>query len=192
MPFRKSLLAAALLPLLSCSTLSSPGSECSPSAACAPRVLLIEDFEGENGNLYALNYTTFRQWEVIKGTVDLVGSPPFDDFLPHQQGMYVDLDGTTHAAGTLQSRQRFTLLPGDYRLQLKLAGMPRPSQPPNTVIISLGTAFTETVTLESYAPLQTYDLIFTVRSALNAPLTFEHLGGDDYGIFIDDIRLERL
>lgn len=155
-------------------------------------MLLREDFEGENDNLYALNYTAFAQWEVVKGTVDLVGSPPFDDFLPREQGMYVDLDGTRRAAGTLQSRKRFTLAPGRYRLELKLSGTPRPDQPPNTVIISVGDAFRESVTLKSYAPLRPFVRTFRVRSSMEAHLTFEHLGGDDYGIFIDDIRFERL
>ena len=121
-----------------------------------------------------------------------MGSPPYDDFLPHEQGMYVDLDGSMQAAGTLRSRERFALAPGQYRLELKLSGMPRPNQAPNTVIISVGEAFAETVTLASYTPLQPFVRTFRVRSSMDAHLTFEHLGGDDYGIFIDDIRFERL
>jgi hypothetical protein len=185
----KHLLAvAALLPLVSCSTNSS----CTPAAACEARVLLQENFEGENDNRYALNYTGFDRWEVVKGSVDLVGTPPFDDFLPLSQGMYVDLDGSSMAAGTLRSRERFTLARGQYRLELKMSGTPRPQQPPNTVVISVGSAFSETVTLDSYAPLQPFVRTFNVRSRQEAHLAFEHLGGDDYGIFIDDIRFERL
>ena len=163
-----------------------------PATWCEARVLLREDFEGENDNRYALNYTGFRQWDVVAGSVDLVGTPPFDDFLPREQGMYVDLDGTSKAAGTLRSRERFTLMPGRYRLSLVLSGTPRPNQPPNTVIISVGDAFRESVTLPSYAPLRPLVRVFRVRSRMDAYLTFEHLGGDDYGIFIDDIRFERL
>jgi len=189
MHLRKPLLAAvALLPLLSCYR----GSSCMPVGACRAGVLLQEDFEGENDNRYALNYTGFERWDVVEGTVDLVGTPPFDDFLPREQGMYVDLDGTNKAAGTLQSRERFTLVPGRYRLALKLSGTPRRNQPPNMVIISVGDAFRETVTLASFAPLQPFVRTFRVRSRMEAHLTFEHLGGDDYGIFIDDIRFERL
>src|SRR5690349_14791823 len=138
--------AAAMLPLISCSRGSCP-----PTATCEAGVLLQDDFETENNHLYALNYTGFAQWTVVKGTVDLVGTPPFDDFLPPEQGMYVDLDGSMLAAGTLQSRELFTLAPGRYRLSLMMAGMPRPNQPPNTVIISVGDAFSETVTLPSFA-----------------------------------------
>jgi hypothetical protein len=179
--------AAAMLPLISCSKGSCP-----PTATCEAGVLLQDDFETENNHLYALNYTGFARWTVVEGTVDLVGTAPFDDFLPPEQGMYVDLDGSMQAAGTLQSRELFTLAPGRYRLSLMMAGMPRTNQPPNTVIISVGDAFNETVTLPSFAPLQPFVRTFRVRSLTQAHLTFEHLGGDDYGIFIDDIRFERL
>jgi len=181
---RKFLLALAIaLPLVGCA----------PAAAPAPReVLLTEDFNGENDGRYALNYTDFARWTVTAGSVDLVGRPPYDDFLPKAQRLYVDLDGTSKAAGTLRSKARFDLLPGTYRLAFKLAGTPRPNQPPNTVIVSVGGAFRETITLRSYAPLKPYMRTFRVRSHERANLAFEHLGGDDYGIFIDDIRLERL
>lgn len=178
-------LALAAL-LAGCSALQPARSDRLP-----PQVLLREDFEGENDNRYALNYDDFERWEVVEGTVDLVGKPPFDDFLPLEQGMYVDLDGTTHAAGTLRSRERFVLTPGTYRLEFKMAGTPRP-QPPNTVIVSVGDAFQERITLSRYVPLETYARTFRVRRRMEAHLTFRHLGGDDYGNFIDDIRFERL
>jgi hypothetical protein len=173
---------ALLLPLASCASFLRTGSE----------VLLVEDFNGENGRAYALNYTGFANWEVIEGSVDLVGTPPFDDFLPTSQGLYVDLDGTMKEAGTLRSRESFALEPGTYRLVFKLSGTPRPNQPDNTVNVVVGNVFEKTITLRSYAPLQTYVHTFEVSSRARAHLTFTHLGGDDYGIFVDDIRFERL
>lgn len=185
---RKHHLAAAVL-------LSLPGCfppSTVPPASAGPRVLLEEDFEGENDNRYKLNYTGFARWEVVAGTVDLVGTPPFDDFLSREQGMYVDLDGSAMAAGTLRSKERFQLAPGQYRLQFRMAGTPRPDQPANTVIVSVGSVFRESITLPSYAPLRTFTRTFRVRTPVDAELTFRHLGGDDYGIFVDDIRFERL
>jgi hypothetical protein len=157
-----------------------------------PEVLLTEDFNGENDGIYSLNYTAFARWVVLEGTVDLVGTPPYDDFLPSTQGLYVDLDGTRKAAGTLRSRESFNLPPGIYRLQFRLSGTPRPNQPDNTVVVSLGNLLDESITLASYAPLGTYVHTFRVVSPSRAYLAFRHLGGDDYGIFVDDIRLERL
>lgn len=157
-----------------------------------PAMLLREDFEGENDNRYQLNYDRFEQWEVVQGTVDLVGKPPYDDFLPRAQGMYVDLDGSMQAAGTLRSRRRFTLTPGTYQLVFRMAGTPRDNQPANTVIVSVGDAFRERITLSSHVPLETYERTFRVERRTEAHLTFHHLGGDDYGIFIDDILFVRL
>jgi hypothetical protein len=181
-----------LIPLLSVWTLL-PLTACnSPSTTAAPAVLLVENFNTENAGLYKLNYTGFVNWNVTSGSVDLVGTAPFDDFLPKTQGLYVDLDGTTKAAGTLRSKQRFELKPGFYRLEFKMAGTPRPNQPPNTMRISVGEAFSETVTLQSYAHLKIFRRTFQVRSTQHANIMFEHAGGDDYGNFIDDIRFERL
>ncbi len=165
---------------------------CSAGMKQPPAVLLAEDFNQENDVRYRLNYTRFAQWTVADGTVDLVGTPPFDDFLPASQGMYVDLDGSTHDAGTLESRTVFDLRRGRYQLTFKLAGTPRPAQPANTVIVSLGDAYRETITLESYAPLQTFTKVIRVRRDTRGTLRFQHLGGDNYGIFVDDIELRRL
>jgi hypothetical protein len=181
-PFAVSLLLA----LAACSPGTRPGSQAPPA------VLLEEDFDEENDVRYALNYTGFEQWKVVAGTVDLVGTAPFDDFLPKSQGMYVDLDGSAKAAGTLESRETFDLMAGTYELRFKLAGTPRPRQPANTVIVRLGDMFQERITLESYAPLQRYTRTIRVSHRSRGTLRFTHLGGDDYGIFVDDIQLRRL
>lgn len=157
-----------------------------------PDLLLADDFNGENDGRYQLNYVAFANWEVVDGSVDLVGTAPFDDFLPWSQRMYVDLDGTTKEAGTLRSRKRFQLRPGTYRLEFKMSGTPRPNQFANTMFVSVGDVFRERVTLESYAPLQVYARRFRVSSRTTAHVEFQHLGGDDYGIFVDDVRFERL
>lgn len=194
-PWKPAFALAALLTFLGASALApSPAADvphCGEPGVLA-EVLLREDFEGENDQRHRLNYTGFAQWDVVEGTVDLVGTPPFDDFLPTSQGMYVDLDGTSKAAGLLRSKARLSLRPGTYQLEFRMAGSPRPNQPPNTVIVSLGDLFREQITLRSYAPLRPYVRTIRVRARTSAQLAFQHLGGDDYGNFIDDIRLERL
>jgi hypothetical protein len=162
------------------------------SDRAGPAVLLAEDFNQEHGGSFALNYNGFTRWTVASGSVDLVGTPPYDDFLPHAQGLYVDLDGTTQAAGTLETRETFALPPGIYELRFKLAGTPRDNQPPNTVVVSLGTQFQESFTLASYAPLQAYVRTITVTGITSGKLRFQHQGGDDYGLFLDDVELRRL
>jgi hypothetical protein len=162
------------------------------SKRAGPAVLLTEDFNQEHGGLFALNYTGFTRWTVTSGSVDLVGTYPYDDFLPTTQGLYVDLDGSMQAAGTLESQETFALPRGTYELSFKLAGTPRDNQPPNTVVVSLGTQFQESFTLPSFTPLQTYVRTLTVTSDAHGKLRFQHQGGDDYGIFLDDVSLRRL
>jgi hypothetical protein len=172
-----------LVPLMGCK---------SATEAAPPEVLLEENFDAEHSGTYSLNYTSFSNWEVSAGSVDLVGTWPYDDFLPTSQGLYVDLDGTTASAGTLRSRTSFDLQPGTYRLRFRMAGTPRPDQPANTVNVSVGSYLQRTLTLSSYAPLTDYSYTFTVTQRGTAQISFQHLGGDNYGNFIDDIRFERL
>ena len=179
--YRTYALLLLVLPLSNCSSSTAP-----------PEVLLVEDFNTENGGVYGLNYTGFTNWEVAAGSVDLVGTAPYDDFLPHTQGLYVDLDGTSLAGGLLRSKTAFKLQPGNYRLEFKMAGTPRAGQPSNTVNVSVGSFFHESITLASFAPLSVYVRTFRVSSPGTAHLQFEQLGGDNYGNFIDDIRFERL
>ena len=104
----------------------------------------------------------------------------------------MDLDGTSKSAGTMETRQTLELPLGTYELRFSLAGTPRPGQPANTVTVSLGDEFRETITLPSYAPLTPYTRTITVRRETQGKLRFAHAGGDDYGIFVDDIQLRRL
>ena len=134
LPLKKLAVALALaLPLGACD---------SPTEPAPPEVLLVEDFNNENGGLYKLDYVGFLQWNVSDGTVDLVGTAPFDDFLPRTQRLYVDLDGTMRDGGKLTSKEVFDLPKGRYRLEFKMAGTPRDRQEPNTVNVAVGPAFT--------------------------------------------------
>ncbi|HEV2148863.1 MAG TPA: Ig-like domain-containing protein [Longimicrobiaceae bacterium] len=155
-----------------------------------PLILLEDDFDSENGGRWADNYTGFAKWEVVAGSVDLVGTGLYDDFLPPENGVGVDLDGTTKQAGTLRSRTAFVLEPGEYQLSFQLAGSPRPSDP-NTVVVSLGDAYRESFTLAQFEPLRTITRTVTVPARTTARLEFAHLGGDNYGILLDNVKLFR-
>lgn len=158
--------------------------------AVDPQALLIDDFDSENGGRSTDNYTGFANWEVVAGSVDLVGTGIYDDFLPPENGLGVDLDGTTRQAGTLRSRTAFELMPGDYVLSFQLAGSPRISDP-NTVVISLGAVYRESFTLAQLEPLRTITRSVSVPAHTSARLEFAHQGGDNYGILLDNVTLYR-
>ena len=107
------------------------------SAACAR----TDNFIGSAGEL---NYTTFNNWTVIRGYVDLIGDggiSPFYDVLPGN-GLYIDLVGSpspgANGLGTIitNSLLDFTVT-GDYAITFMLAGNNREARSTDTVTVSL-------------------------------------------------------
>jgi uncharacterized protein YjdB len=171
-------------------TATAGGKSGTATVAATTEAFFVDDFNSENGGRAADNYTGFSHWEVLDGSVDLVGAHPYDDFLPKENGIGVDLDGTSRNAATLRTKTVFPLQPGSYVLSFQLAGSPRPSDP-NTVVVSLGTAYREEITLPNFAPLRTYLRTIQVREPTTARIVFDHLGGDSYGILLDNASLSR-
>jgi len=61
-----------------------------------PVVLLFDSFDTENGAVWKYSFNEFTNWQVIGGTVDLIGGTannnPF--YQSWGEGMFVDLDGS--------------------------------------------------------------------------------------------------
>ena len=150
-------------------------------------VLLEDTFESENGQKGALNYRGFKNWDVIQGSVDLIGRGFWDHFPDH--GLHVDMDGTTRQAGTLSSKRIFRLEPGSYQLEFDLAG--NPFSGPNTVTVRLGMGYNEVFTLNQKEPFRKIMRNISVSTMEDARLVFQHAGGDNDGLFLDNIRLAR-
>lgn len=148
-------------------------------------VLLEDNFDSENGGFGSLNYFGLRNWNVIAGSVDLIGNG-FADFLPGN-GLYLDLDGTTSQAGTIESKSTFTLVPGTYRLEFRLAGSQLGD--PNRVDVRLGDVYTETFTPPSNAPFTLIVRDIIVTTATSGKLVFQSFGADNMGFLLDNVRL---
>ncbi|MGE3848700.1 MAG: PEP-CTERM sorting domain-containing protein [Gammaproteobacteria bacterium] len=126
-------------------------------------------------------------WTVSDGTIDVVGTG-FFDFYPGN-GNYLDLDGSTGNAGIITTNAVFNLLPGLYSLTFQLGGSARGDT--NSVTVSLGSAFNEVFTLASNDGLQNITRTFSLSSALgSASLSFNHAGGDNLGLLLDDVLLD--
>jgi RHS repeat-associated protein len=149
-------------------------------------VLLQDNFDSENGGQVSLNHENLANWNIVDGSVDLIGNGSFD-FYP-DNGLYLDLDGTTGNASKLESKTNFELSPGNYLLQFKLGGSARGDQ--NSVTVSLGDIFSETFTLESDNPLTTISRNISISEATNATLIFDCAGGDNIGIILDNVELK--
>ncbi len=155
--------------------------------ATAPGVLLQDTFDSENGGRGAGNYAAFANWDVTRGSVDLLGNGFFDFFPDH--GLYLDMDGSTFLAGRLESKAAFQLDPGAYTLKFDVAGSQRGDT--NTMTVSLGNLYREAFTLNSDVPFETITRIITVDSATAARLVFDHAGGDNIGLLLDNVVLEK-
>jgi hypothetical protein len=149
-------------------------------ASSEATVVLFDDFNGENGGTGVLNYTGFTNWTVSGGTVDLIGNGYFD-FFP-TNGLYVDLDGSTGAAGLLADGP---FAAGKYVLSFWLAGSQRGDT--NSVLVGFG-GTSDTITLASSVPFTLYTYSFTAAAPFQ--LSFHNAGGDNVGLLLDNVTLD--
>jgi hypothetical protein len=161
-----------------------------PASPEPGQVVFRDGFDGENGFAAQAAYDGLRAWEVVEGSVDLVGTYPYT-YLPPRQGLGVDLDGTTADAGTLRTRRALSLSPGRYRLTFRVAGTPRVSAP-NHLTVSVGRWASRTLTVPAYAPVRAHALEFTVSAPDTARIVLTDHGRDNHGALVDDVELRRL
>lgn len=180
-------IACALASLI----LAACGSDSDPAApeleeVDSSTVVFFSHFNEENGGDGILNWTEFEEWDVPDGCVDLHGNG-FIDVWPNN-GVYVDMDGTCEAAGTLQTKVALELEPGEYLLEFWLAGNNR-IDAPDTVIVSLEGLFEEELVMEREDPFELFTRTINVTQPSSALLTFQNLGGDDQGALLDLVRI---
>lgn len=156
------------------------------SAASADTVIFQDNFNGENSGNYALNYSSFTNWSVSDGTVDLIGvGSPFDFYPGH--GLYVDLDGSTGDAGTMTTLSSLGLVSGQtYVLEFDLGGSTRGDTNTATVNVSVNN-FSEMFTFNSSTPLTHITRTFVANGDGN--LSFAGSGGDNVGLILDNVQV---
>ncbi|MFO8091405.1 MAG: hypothetical protein R6U13_16315 [Desulfatiglandaceae bacterium] len=159
------------------------------SAEVSKAVVLFEDnFDLENEGRGSLSFSAFSNWNVVDGTVDLIGLGFFDYF--PDLGLYVDLDGSTSKAGTLVSKEALDLARGSYLLAFDLAGNPRSG--PNTVTVRVGDLFSREITLAMKEPPAHFEFEIHTTRETKANIFFEHEGGDNFGNILDNVSFTRL
>jgi hypothetical protein len=148
-----------------------------------------DNFDAEGDlNTSVLNYNIFEKWSVIEGTVDLIADPnQWGIDCVGGSGKCVDLDGSTGNAGAFQSIA-LTLDPGTYTLSFDISGNQRGSSD-DTMLVTLGGFLNESFTLGATAPWQTVIRSITVASQTTDFITFNHNGGDNIGIMLDNVSL---
>ncbi len=149
-------------------------------------ILLQDNFDSENGGSGALNYNGFVNWDVTDGTVDLIGNG-FFDFFPGN-GLYLDMDGSSANAGTLQSKLVFDFNTGDtITLMFDILGQNPGFTSDNVMTVSLGSLLSETFDVSNTGTIiRTID----VTTDITTNLIFDHAGGDFGGLILDNVKLE--
>lgn len=152
------------------------------ASASAHANLLFEDTF--NAETRALN-SSLSNWTVSNGSIDVIGTGYFD-FYPGN-GNYLDLDGSTRNAGRITTVTSFALNPGvTYLLSFDLGGSKRGDS--NSVNVALGN-FSETFTLASSAGWQNVTRSISVLGDMSSRLSFDHAGGDNMGLILDNVSV---
>jgi hypothetical protein len=147
--------------------------------------LFFDGFSAEKSD--TLN-SPLVNWKILAGAVDVLSAGNLCGPAGRASSC-VDLDGSGSAAGTIETKQAFSLSAGLYRLTFDLAGAYRPwsSVDANTVTVSLGSYFSEDFTLLRYDPFQTFTRDITVVGPGVANIGFRHYGADWVGLLLDNV-----
>lgn len=144
-------------------------------STCASAQVFLDNFDGE---ALGLNQS-LDNWAVSDGTIDVIGTGFFD--LRPPRFRYLDMDGSTSNAGKITTNQVFAA--GNYILSFDLSGNGRNSAM-DTVRISLG-GYSESISLAGTDPFATY--VRNVNVAAPSQLIFDHAGGDNIGLLLDNV-----
>lgn len=161
-------------------------------ASANANVIFFDDFDNEVPDEVVqtgsdTDYDSFTNWTVSDGTVDLVANGDWNLTCAGNTGKCVDLDGSINNAGIFTSTL-FTLSAGNYVLSFDVSGNQRNS-PSDSMAIELGGFVTESVTLAATAPWQTLTYFFTVSADSTNDISFNHAGGDNIGIMLDNVSV---
>ncbi|NOX10125.1 MAG: PEP-CTERM sorting domain-containing protein [Gammaproteobacteria bacterium] len=149
-------------------------------------VIFSDGFEGESG--YGLNYSSFNNWDITSGSVDLINQGSYSLSCVGNTGRCVDLDGSSNQAGTFSTKQTFNLSPGTYELSFALSGNQRNSSL-DVVDVSMSSLFSTQISKNGFDPYELFSFIITVNSPTSTGITFTHQGVDNLGMMLDDVQL---
>jgi hypothetical protein len=155
-------------------------------------IIFQDNFDAEAGaaGTSTLNYNAFSNWSVSGGSVDVVANTNgWGITCAGGSGKCVDLDGSSGNAGILTS-SLLSLAAGTYNLSFDISGNQRGGSA-DSFTLALGGFLSESFTLSPTAPWQTVTRSFTVSSNTANSIVFNHAGGDNIGIMLDNVSLNK-
>lgn len=180
------------------------------------QVLLSDNFNGLAGGNSSLNFTSFPNWTVLSGTVDVVKSGDYSITCTGGSGSCIDLDGSTGQAGTIGTQtfffgagERFNLtfdMSGNQRgyandsfiMRLVFGGNTQYANANATGQLSFSGAglFSPTFTYQlvnvpSNQPWSTSSFAFDFVNAGQVSVQFATTGGDNVGPMLDNVSITK-
>lgn len=147
-------------------------------------VIFQDNFDAQTA---ALNTDLDSNWFVTDGTVDVVNTGTYGLTCKGGLGRCVDLDGSTGNAGKLSSRL-LSIDAGTYTLSFDISGNQRGSAA-DSMQMTLGGFLNQSFSLAATAPWATQTFSFSVASNTSNYIVFNHAGGDNIGILLDNVSL---
>jgi hypothetical protein len=146
----------------------------------------VDNFNSENGGVPQLNYSSFANWNVTVGSVDLIGIGSGFDFYPGN-GLYLDLNGSTNVSGTIVTKTSFG--PGTYTLSFDLGNDMNIGGPTNFVTVSLGSFNQTFVETGNNVPLTLFTTTVTLTTASVLTFATPASDSDDGGVVLDNVSV---
>jgi hypothetical protein len=160
------------------------------TGAAAATTVFSETFDAENGGATKLNHAAFSQFTVSDGTLDLIASGGYGLSCVGGTGSCIDLDGSTRNAGRLTSAPISFLSGVNYTLSFAISGNQRGGASDRLVFgVTGGFLADETINLSPGAGFQTIMRSFTGTSGTPASIFFDHAGGDNIGMILDNVTV---
>ncbi len=156
--------------------------------------VLFQDSFDSDALTSALNFNSLANWTVSNGTIDYIRSGNYYINCVGGTGGCIDMDGSTGDAGRITSTATYALTAGvSYTLSGQVSGNQRGGTADG---ISLGLldsitgdpliTFTNSL-IASGASFGTRSVTVTYQTNRTVRLFFEGLGGDYYGVILDNV-----
>jgi len=166
------------------------------SIATASVIIFEDNFDNEVPDALVhsgsdTNYNSFTNWNTYLGTVDLVAQGDWGLNCAGGTGKCVDLDGSSGDAGIFASNGIF-LEAGRYEISFDLSGSQRyrnSGDAFDSMGVSLGGFFNQGFTLDYDTEWHTITHRFTVAADTTSNIVFNHDGGDNIGIMLDNVSI---
>jgi hypothetical protein len=166
---------------------------CGLLAAMSARADLFND--NFNSETAALGTVTggapLTQWNVFKGSIDVVSSGSFGIQCNGGVGNCVDMNGSTVQLGGISTKNTFSLASGlTYTLTWFMSGNQRVPGQIDTVDITFD-GITKELALPWDSPMQQYSIVDTPAAASSSGISVESISGFNFqvGVILDDVRL---